>query len=111
MTEDERRQIARGGDGVVHETAREELAGVVVDEPLAERLAHALSDSAVHLSLHDEGIDHGAAVLHHDVALHADPTGGGVYLDRGHVHRAGEGGPGRIEALDGLEARRAKRAG
>src|ERR1700730_16616577 len=77
---------------------------------LAERLADALRDGAMNLALDDHRIDDRAAVLDNNIAPHRDATRLGVDLHRDHVYGAGERGPGRIEALGHLEARRSHRA-
>src|SRR5262249_29524243 len=59
MPERERRQIRRRRQRVVHEAAGEDLARVVVDDPLGESLADALGDRAVNLSLDDHRVDDG----------------------------------------------------
>ena len=55
---------------VVHQGAGQELAALVVDEPLAQRLADALGHRAVDLALDDHRIDDGPAVLDDHVVAH-----------------------------------------
>ena len=57
---------------VVHQLAGDELAVVVIDGLLPERLAEALRDAAVHLPVDDQRVDDVAAIVHRDVALDLD---------------------------------------
>src|SRR5437660_315764 len=58
-----RRNIRRAWHGVIHERAGEELAGRIVDDVLAQGLADALGETAVHLAFHDHRVDDDAAVI------------------------------------------------
>src|SRR5438874_12280508 len=76
----EMRHVGSARQRVVHERARHELTGPVVDDFLEERVPDAVSDAAVHLSLDDHRVDHGAAVVHGDVAENRDESGLGIDL-------------------------------
>src|SRR5262249_8571422 len=61
---DEREEIARPRDGVVHERTREQLGAVaIVDAALVQGLADALRDRAMGLAVQDAGIDSAADVV------------------------------------------------
>ncbi len=53
----------------------------------------------------DQRIDHGAAVVHHDVFANFDREGLGIDLDDDGVHAARGGARRRAEVLGRLEAR------
>src|SRR5262249_58960733 len=93
------------GPGIVHGGAGHELTRLVVHELFAERLADALGEGAVDLSLYDHGVDDGPAVLDDRVVPHGDATRLGVHLHVGDVDRPRERGGARVEGLRGLEAR------
>ena len=83
------RHLAGPRHRVVHHGAGEELAVVVVDRDLLQRLAHALDHAAVNLALDDHRVDVRAAVVHRDVAEDLDLAGLGVHLDRADVGAEG----------------------
>ena len=56
-------QVVGARHAVVHQRAGDELAVLVVDRALEQRLADALRDAAVHLALDDHRVDHGAEVV------------------------------------------------
>src|SRR5256885_173609 len=56
-------QVVGARHAVVHERAGHELAGIVVDAVLEQRLADALGDAAVHLALDDHRVDDLAEVV------------------------------------------------
>jgi hypothetical protein len=97
MADEERRRVGGGRQGVVHEGAGEQLALAIVCERLPQGLGDAMRHRAVDLPLHDEWIDHRAAVLDHGVFPYRHPPGARVHLNRGHVHRAREGRPRGVE--------------
>ena len=65
--------------------AGQQVAVLVVDRLLAERLRDALRDAAVHLAVDDHRVDHVADVVDRDVAGEVDGAGLGVDLDDGDV--------------------------
>ena len=70
-----RRNLAGRRHQIVDQARGVELALRVVDDLLVERGADALRDAAMHLPVDDQRIDHAAAVLGDDEALHADLIG------------------------------------
>src|SRR5256885_16385475 len=101
----ERRHVVRLRQRVVHQRRREELAVVAVDDAFEQRLADPLGDGAVDLTLDDQRVDDGAAVLDEGVAPESDAPRLAIDLDDGDVHGAGERRPRRVEVHGGLEAR------
>ena len=83
---------------VVHERAGEQLAFVVVDRMLHQRLADALHHAAVELALDDHRIDDGAEIVDRRVSHHLDDAGFGIDLDLGDVAAVGIGGRARSVA-------------
>ena len=75
------RHHVRARHGVIHELAGDQLAVVVIDGLLPQRLADALRDAAVHLAVDDQRIHNVAAIVHRDVALDLDVAG--VAIDFG----------------------------
>src|SRR5207245_2378579 len=67
-----RRHVVRLRQRVVHQRRREELAVVAVDDAFEQRLADPLGDGAVDLTLDDQRVDDGAAVLDEAVAPESD---------------------------------------
>ena len=81
-------------------------AVVVVDEVLEQHAADALHHAAEDLAFDDHGVDHAAAVLRHDVALHLGDPRVGVDLDDADVGRVRPRGElRRSEADRRLESR------
>ena len=70
----EARQLGRRGQRVVHERARDQLALVVVDHLLVERLADRVRDAAVHLALDEHRVDGRPAVVDRVVVDHLAPS-------------------------------------
>ena len=68
----ERGHVVGARQRVVHQRAGEELTGGVVDHLLEESVADAVRHAAVDLALDDDRVDHGAAVVHRDVAEHVE---------------------------------------
>src|SRR5262249_43185224 len=66
------RQVSCARQSVIHQTAGEELAILVVDDFLEECLSHALDDSPLDLSIHEQRIDDLAAVVHCVVSFDFD---------------------------------------
>ena len=58
-----RRQLGRGGQRVVDERAGDQLALLVVDDLLVQRLADRVGDAAVHLAVDQHRVDRRAAVV------------------------------------------------
>src|SRR6266446_5505255 len=106
-----RRHVVRLRQRVVHQRRREELAVVAVDDAFEQRLADPLGDGAVDLTLDDQRVDDGAAVLDEGVAPESDAPRLAIDLDDGDVHGAGERRPRRVEVHGGLEARGAPGGG
>src|ERR1051326_8712115 len=92
----ERRQIVGARHGVVHVGAGDELALVVVDGVLEQRLADALRHAAVHLALDDHRIDHGAEIVDRGPARDRHLAGIAIDLDFANVTASREGEIGRV---------------
>src|SRR6266446_3743351 len=84
-----RRHVVRLRQRVVHQRRREELAVVAVDDAFEQRLADPLGDGAVDLTLDDQRVDDGAAVLDEGVAPESDAPRLAIDLDDGDVHGGG----------------------
>ena len=89
------RDFVRGRRQVVGERRRQDVAVLVVDDLLEQRVADALRDAAVHLAVGDHRVDQAAGVLGDEEALDRHLAGLHVDLDDGHMARIGEGA-GRI---------------
>ncbi len=99
-------QLHRGRHQVVHERPGQELRLLVVDHLLEQPAAHALRHAAVDLAVHDDRVDHLAAVVGDQVAAQRDRAGAGVDVHHRDVHRA-RVGHGRLVMIDGgLEVER-----
>ncbi len=86
------RQVHRVRQAVIHEGAAEQLAtGRVMDHALAQRLADALCQAAMHLADRQQGVQHGAVIVDRGVAEQVDMAGVGIDLEFGDVHAVGEG--------------------
>ena len=92
----------RVADGrVVEERSRDELARSRRRRLLEEGVADAVRPPPVLLSVHDHRVEHGAAIVDDDVALHIDDPGFSVDDDRGDVGPGAEGdGRGREVVID-----------
>src|SRR5262249_57783164 len=77
----EHRQVVRARHAVVHQRAGHELAVLVVDGGLAQRLADSLGNPAVHLALDDHRVDHGAEVVDRGPGHDLGVAGLGIDLD------------------------------
>ena len=80
----------RGRRQVVGERGRENVAAVVVDDFLEQRVADALRDAAMHLPVGDHRIDDAAGILGHEEFLDRHMAGLDVDLDDRDVARIGE---------------------
>ena len=104
MADLDHRQLGGRRHEEVHEAAREQLAVVVVHDPLVERAADALRDASVDLALDDDRVHDDAAVVLDDVPDERELAGGAIDLDDGRVHAAGERRLGRRVVAVRLEA-------
>ena len=95
--------LGRGGQQVVEQRDRARLAVVVVDEALVEHGRQPLHDSAADLALDDGRVDHGAAVLDHEVTGDADHPGVHVDLDPAAVRGLGPAAVGDREVGQHLD--------
>ena len=68
---------------VIHVRAGQQLALLVVDRVLAQRLADALHDAAMGLAVHQQRVDDSAEIVDERIPDHVDHTGLGVDLDFG----------------------------
>ena len=75
------------GIAVVHQLAGDQLAVLVVDGLLVERLAQALHDAAVHLAIHEHRVDDVADIVHRHVAFDVHLPGVAIHF-RHHDVRA-----------------------
>src|SRR5690242_15977121 len=103
--EDELRNVNRLGHGIIHQRTGDGLAIFVVDHLFIQSLAQALGDAALHLAIHQQGVDDVAAVVHGHVFLDLRFASFGVHLDRAHVRAEGEGEIGGLEEVSGFHAR------
>ena len=94
---------AAGGHQVVGERRRAQVAVLVVDGLLEQRLGDALDDAAVHLALDDQRVDLVAAVVDGDVRQQVDRAGLRVDLDHADVGAEREREVGRVVGDLGLE--------
>ena len=67
----EGRHVVGARHGVVHERAGQQLAALVVDRTLQQRLADALDDAAMHLALDQHRVQHHAEIVDDVVVDHA----------------------------------------
>ena len=96
--------VAGAGNGVVGQLAGDELALVVVNSLLKQRLAHGLHDSAVNLPIDEERINHIAAIVHGDILLHADIAGIGIDFNDAQVRAEGKCEVRGLKKRGGIEA-------
>ena len=92
-------------DRVVHERAGDQLAVLVVDRTLQERLSESLGDAAVDLSLHQQGVDDLPTVIHRHIAPDLDLAGFRVHLHDTEMGTEGEGEVLRLVKGRGLQTR------
>ena len=76
---------------VVHVGAGQQLAVLVIDRVLAQRLADALHDPAMRLAIDQQRVDDRAEIIDESIADDLDHAGLGVDLDLGDVAAIGEG--------------------
>ena len=81
----DRGDLDRRRHQVLRHRRRDQVAALVVDRLLVQRLGDALRDAAVHLALHDHRVDHGAAVVDRHVLHDVGRAGLGVDLDHADV--------------------------
>ncbi len=84
-------QVVGARHGVVHVAAGDELAVLIVDGVLEQRLADALGDTAMHLAFDDHRIDEDAEVVDGGPTIDPRLAGFRVDLDFGDVHARWEG--------------------
>ena len=106
----DRRHVGRGRQQIVHERRVQQLALLVVDELLVERVADAVRDAAVNLSFDEQRIDDRAAIVDDEVALDLDRRRLGIDLDDHRVHAARGAAAVGPEVGRALEARLGARA-
>src|SRR5207342_1811279 len=81
---------------VVHVAAGDELAILVVDAVLEQRLPDTVHNATVHLSFDDHRVDHVAKVVAGREPVDADDSGGGIDLDFADVGAGRIGEVGRV---------------
>ena len=81
---------------VVHERAGDELAVLVIDRALVQRLADTVGDAAVNLALDDHRIDNNAEVIHGGPGDDLGVAGLRINFDFADVAAGGEGEIGRV---------------
>ena len=81
---------------VVREIAREQVAGLVVDDFFEQRLCRPLCDAAVDLSIGEQRIDDRAAVVDRRVIDQRDVTRVAIDLDDRHMRAEGKGRVGSL---------------
>ena len=105
VSDRQRRQMIGARHAIVHERAGHELAVLVVDRALAQRLADALGDAAVDLALDDHRVDHHAEIIDRGPGHDLGVPGVGIDLDLADVAAGREGEVGRIVERTLLETR------
>src|SRR5262249_35136837 len=90
---------------IIHERAGDELAVLVVDRALEQRLAYALRDAAVNLALDDHRIDHGAEIIDRGPGDDLAFAGLRIDLDLADVTAGGKGEVGGIVERPFLQSR------
>ena len=80
----------RGRRQIIGERSGENIAGLVVDDFLKQRVADALRDAAVHLAVGDHRIDDAAGILGDKEFFDVHVAGLDVDLDDGDVAGIGE---------------------
>ncbi len=81
------------------------VAVLVVEDLLQEGLGRSLGDPAVHLPVHQQPVEDGAAIVHGDVAPRGDVAALGVHLDHRHVGAEGVRGLALVEDHLGRQSR------
>jgi hypothetical protein len=99
------RQVVGPGHAVVHEGAGDQLAVLVVDGVLEQRLADALDDAAMDLALDQHRVQDEAEIVDDGVVDDGHHAGVGVDLDLGDVAAVGEGPGIELDGGRGIEAR------
>ncbi len=105
MMDLDRRHLARGRRHVIRQRRGEDIAALVVDDFLEQRVGDALGDAAVNLAVGDHRIDQPSGVLGDQKFLDAHAPGLDVHLDDGGVAGVGKR-PGRIIGGALADARR-----
>ena len=105
VTTSKHRHIVGARHAVVHVGAGEELAAVVIDRTLEQRLADALRQPAMDLALDDHRVDDVAEIVDRDEAQDVDDAGRRLDLDLADVGARGIGEVRRVEEGRFLEAR------
>ena len=85
----ERREIVGTRHAIVHERARLELAALVIDRVLVERLADALDQRAMDLALDDQRVDDAAEVVSAGEVDELDRAGLAIDFDLGDIGAGG----------------------
>src|SRR2546421_2466677 len=75
---------------VVHKAGIDDLSIFIIDYPLKEGTAYALSHTAMHLSLDNHGIDHSPTIVDCHVFYERDHSCDGIDFDNGSVHATGK---------------------
>src|SRR6516164_3964078 len=81
-----RRKVIGPWQRVIHEAAGKDLPRTVINDPLGERLADALREPAVHLTLDNHRVDHHSAVIDRKEIAQRDRSSLGIDEDDGKVH-------------------------
>ncbi len=79
------RHVRSGGQEIILEARRQRLRARVVFHELEQCIADAVRDPALHLAVHDQRVDHVAAVVRHHVVDERDAAGEGIDLHLDHV--------------------------
>src|SRR5579885_957290 len=104
MTDDDRGNLRRRRQEIVHEAGVDDLTLFVVDQSLVECASNTLRDAAMHLPLNHHRIDNAPTVMYRRVLEERDHAGLRVNLDNGPMHAAGEAGMWRAVKLGGLKS-------
>ena len=99
------RQVICTRHAVIHKRAGEQLSACrIIDAVLAERLARALHDATMDLTLDDHRVQHDADIVDGSVCDESQLTGVRIDLDLGDMTAARKGEVHRIEESDLFEA-------
>src|SRR5215831_16868870 len=90
MMDFDRWDFPRGRRQIIRQAGRENVAGLVVDDLLEQRIGDALGNAAVDLPVDDHGIDQASGVLGHQKPFDHDAAGLHVHLDHGDVAGIGK---------------------
>src|SRR5262249_3531609 len=90
MMDFDRWDFPRGRRQIIRQACRENIAGLIVDDLLEQRVGDGLGNAAVDLPVDDHGIDQASGIFRHQKPFDHDAAGLHVHLDHGDVAGIGE---------------------